>query len=97
MKFYLYVLLNNALENTKYGSHGVKNGVMGQIMKIPILYLVNTLEATFLAQSSRKLVKIISSMKSRTSSNLGHVGLKTRSQAQMSIFLDIIELQINKG
>ena len=54
-------------------------------MEIPILRLVKTLEATFLVQSSRKLVKIIFSMKSRTSSNLGHVGLKTRSQAQMSL------------
>ena len=72
--------------STKSGSHGVKMGSWGQIMEIPILCLVNTLEATFLVQSSRKLVKIIFSMKSRTSSNLGHVGLKTRSQAQMSLF-----------
>ena len=55
-------------------------------MEIPILCLVNTLEATFLVQSSRKLVQIIFSMKSWTSSNLGHVQLKTRSQGKMSLF-----------
>ena len=42
---------------TKSRSHGVKNGVMGTNHGNTHLCLVNTQEATFLVQSSRKLVK----------------------------------------
>ena len=38
--------------------------------------LVNALEAAFLAQSSSNLARIFVLMKSRMSSNLGHVGQK---------------------
>ena len=58
MKFGLYVPLNNALEEDKnVGQMVSKTGSWDQIMQIPILCLVNTLEATFLVQSSRNWSK----------------------------------------
>ena len=46
-------------------------------------YLVYALEATVLVGYSRKLVRMFVSMKSRTSSKMGHVGSKTRSLGQI--------------
>ena len=46
-------------------------------------YLVYALEATVLVGYSWKLVRIFVSMKSRTSSKMGHVGSKTRSLGQI--------------
>ena len=46
-------------------------------------HLVCTLEATVLVQMSSNLVRMIALMNSRTSSNLGHVGSKTRSLGQI--------------
>ena len=46
-------------------------------------WLVNTLEATVLVQSSSNLLRIIILTISRSSSNMGHVGSKTRSVGQL--------------
>ena len=46
-------------------------------------YLVYALEATVLVGYSWKLVRMFVSMKSRTSSKMGHVGSKTRSLGQI--------------
>ena len=45
--------------------------------------LVITIEATILIASSSNLVRMFIYMKSRSSSNLGHVGSKTRSLGQI--------------
>ena len=44
---------------------------------------MNTLEATVLAQSSSNLLRMIVLTISRSSSNMGHVGSKTRSVGQI--------------
>ena len=44
---------------------------------------VNTLEDTFLAQSSSNLLTMLFLTKSRSSSIMGHVGSKTRSLGQI--------------
>ena len=44
---------------------------------------MNTLEATVLAQSSSTLLRMIVLTISRSSSNMGHVGSKTRSVGQI--------------
>ena len=44
---------------------------------------MNTLEATVLVQSSSNLLRMIILTKSRLSSNMGHVGSKTRSVGQL--------------
>ena len=49
--------------------------------------LVNTLEATIFNGFSWKLVSMCVLMISRSSSNLGHVGSKTRSLVQLKIML----------
>ena len=46
-------------------------------------WLVNTLEATVLVQSSSNLLRMIILTISRLSSNMGHVGSKTRSVGQL--------------
>ena len=46
-------------------------------------WLVNTLEATVLVQSSSYLLRMIILTISRSSSNMGHVGSKTRSVGQL--------------
>ena len=46
-------------------------------------WLVNTLEATVLVQSSSNLPRMIILTKSRLTSNMGHVGSKTRSVGQL--------------
>ena len=46
-------------------------------------YLVYALEATFSVQSSWNLVRMFGSIKSETTSKLGHVGSKTRSLSQI--------------
>ena len=46
-------------------------------------WLVNTLEATVLVQSTSNLLRMIILTKSRLSSNMGHVGSKTRSVGQI--------------
>jgi nicotinamide riboside kinase len=45
---------------------------------------VNTLETTFQTQSSWNFVRMIVLMMSRSSSNLGHVGFKSRSLGQIT-------------
>ena len=45
--------------------------------------LVNILEATVLAQSSSNLLRMIILTISQSSSNMGHVGSKTRSVGQI--------------
>ena len=45
--------------------------------------LVNTLEATFLVQSSSNLLRMIILTISQLSSNMGDVGSKTRSEGQI--------------
>ena len=47
-------------------------------------WLVNTLEATVLVQLSSNLLKIIILTISRSSSNMGHVGSKTKSVCQLN-------------
>ena len=44
---------------------------------------MNTLEATFLVQSSSNLLRMIILKISRSSANMGHVGSKTRSVGQI--------------
>ena len=44
---------------------------------------MNTLDATFSAQPTSNLLRMMSSTKSRSSSKLGHVGSKSRSQDQI--------------
>ena len=44
---------------------------------------MNTLEATFLVQSSSNLLRMIILTISQSSSNIGHVGSKTRSVGQI--------------
>ena len=46
-------------------------------------WLVNTLEATVFVQSSSNLLRMIILTISRSSSNMGHVGSKTRSVGQI--------------
>ena len=46
-------------------------------------WLVNTLEATVLVQSSSNLLRMIILTISQSSSNMGHVGSKTRSVGQI--------------
>ena len=46
-------------------------------------WLVNTLEATVLVQSSSNLLRMIILTISRSNSNMGHVGSKTRSVGQL--------------
>ena len=45
--------------------------------------LVNTLEVTVLIRFSSNLVRMFVLMKSRSSSNMGHVGSKSRSRGQI--------------
>ena len=45
--------------------------------------LVNTLEVTFLKQSSQILIKMFVLMISKSDMKLGHVGSKTRSPGQI--------------
>ena len=55
------------------------------VVRCPLstFYLAYALEATFSVQSSWNLVRMFVSIKSRTSSKLGHVGSKTRSLVQI--------------
>ena len=58
-------------------------------------WLVTTLAATVLIQSSPNLVRIIIMTRSRSSSNMGHMGSKTRSLGQLkekSLDLQILHI-----
>ena len=47
------------------------------------ILLVNTLEVTVLSRFSSNVVRMFVSMKFRSSSNMGYMGLKTRSRGQI--------------
>ena len=53
---------------------------------------MGALEATLIAQLTRKLVRMLVMMKSQVSLNLGHLGSKTRSIGQIEYLVGTLEV-----